>query len=268
VKVNQGSIGLFDSGVGGLSVVKAFKKRLPAENIIYVGDTLKVPYGPKPRYRVQSLSYRLIGYLLGRGAKLIIVACNTATAAVFPEANEDFKATIIGPIEAGAKEAYHRSREKRIGIIATEETVKSGVYQKVLQEIDSRVSIITQAAPGFVEAVENGELNSLKTLQIAEHYLQVFRNKIDTLILGCTHFPFLKGVIEQHLEGEVQIIDPAERLAEEVAAILEQRQALNKNVTGSYEFWATDASKLNFAFLEKAREELDIAELQFQQLKL
>lgn len=268
MNLSQGFIGLFDSGVGGLSVIKALKKRLPAENFIYVGDTLKVPYGPKPRYRVQSLSYRLIGYLLGRGAKLIVVACNTATVAIFPEAKEDFKVPVVGPVEAGAKEAYNRSREKRIGLIATEGTIKSGVYQKVLQEIDPEVSIITQAAPGLVEAVEKGELNSPKTSQLVEHYLQVFRNKIDTLILGCTHLPFLKGVIEQHLEGEVQIVDPAERLAEEVATILEQQQALNKNVTGSYELWVTDASKLNSVFWEKAREELDIAELQFQQLKL
>lgn len=263
----EGSIGLFDSGIGGLTVVKALKEKLPQEKMIYIGDTLNVPFGSKSRHRLQTLSYRLIGYLLGRGVKLIVVACNTSTPAIFPEVQSDFKVPIIGPVKAGAEEACCRSRQKRIGLIATEGTVKSGLYQKLLQDLDPEIRVISQAAPGLVEAVEKGEINTPETVQLVKQYLEVFAGKIDTLILGCTHYPFLKVVMEPYLIGEVRIVDPAERLAEQVQAFLEQRQALN-NGSGNCEFWATDVNKLNFTFLQKVSQELGISPVDFKQLNL
>lgn len=262
-----GSIGLFDSGIGGLTVVKTLKEILPNEKLIYIGDTANLPFGPKPRQRLQTLSYRLIGYLLGRGVKLIVVACNTSTPAIFPEVMTDFKVPIIGPVKAGAEEAYFRSGQKRIGVIATEGTVRSGIYQKSLLELDPEIKVISQAAPGLVEAVERGEVDSPATIRMLQQYLSVFIGKIDTLILGCTHYPFLKPAIESILSEEVLLIDPAIRLAQQVKELLVQRQALN-NGTGNYEFWATDVNKLKSTFLQRASKELGISPLDFKQLDL
>ncbi len=261
------SIGLFDSGIGGLTVVRALREKLPHESMIYIGDTLNVPFGSKPRHRLQTLSYRLIGYLLGRGVKAIVIACNTSTSAIFPEAQKDFQTPIIGPIRAGAEEAIRCSRGGRIGLLATEGTVKNGAYQDFINRLNPQASIIPQAAPGLVEAVEKGQITSPETVQLVKQYLTVFNGKIDTLILGCTHYPFLKNIIKPYLDDKVQMVDPAERLAEQVKHFLEQRQAIN-NGPGNYEFWATDIGKINHFFLQRACNELDISSVKFKQLNL
>lgn len=263
-------IGVFDSGIGGLSVFKELKKKLPGESMLYIGDTLHIPYGPKPREKVQRLSYRLMGYLCGQGTKLVVAACNTANAAIIPEAISDFKTPVVGPIHAGAAAAYRVSKTKRIGVVATEGTINSGFYQKVLRDMDPRVEVITQAAPGFVDAVERGETGGPYIAKLVDHYLCIFNKKIDTLILGCTHFPFLKPAIEHYFaDSSIEIIDPAVGLAHEVACLLEENGLLaRKNQPVEYAFYATYIDKLNPAFLEIVRQELNLPSIQFKQLKI
>lgn len=266
--IKNSCIGIFDSGIGGLTVLKQLKKRMPFESMEYIGDTLNVPYGHKSRERIQSLSYRLIGYLLGKGAKIIVVACNTATAAILPEASGDFQVYIVGPVNSGARDAYSKSSSKRIGVIATESTIGSGIYQKILREIDHDVKVYTQSAPGLVDLVEKGETHGAEASKAVECYLEGFNNKIDTLILGCTHFPFLRKVIEDYLaERGIEIIDPAESLAQNVKSILVQNKLLSSNEKPpSYNYWATDVNKLNKVFLQKIENEWNVSSIIFKQL--
>ncbi len=234
-------IGVFDSGLGGLTVVKALKELLPNESIIYLGDTARLPYGLKSRSLVKQFSIQITRFLLKKNAKAIIIACNTATAMALNSLKDEFKdVPIIGVIEPGSEKAISKTTTKKIGVIGTIATISSGAYEKAIQKKDSRIEIISKACPLFVPFVEEGLINGSAINEIAKHYLSSFNNRVDTLILGCTHYPLLKETIFDNTEN-INLIDSASTVADVTYKILFNQNLLNnaKNL-GVFNCYVTD----------------------------
>jgi glutamate racemase len=185
-------IGVFDSGLGGLTVAKAIKEKLPNENIVYLGDTARVPYGNKSTLLVTGYATQITNFLLGENAKLIVVACNTASALALPALQSEFLVPILGVIIPGSQAAVHATRNKHVGVIGTTATINSNAYTQALREIESSIQITAQACPLFVPLVEEGWLNGPVPSEITASYLKSINvANVDTLILGCTHYPLL-----------------------------------------------------------------------------
>lgn len=223
-------IGVFDSGIGGLTVVKELNRLLPNEKIIYFGDTARVPYGNKSRETVIHYSLQIAYFLLKKKIKMLVVACNTASSVSLPTLKRHLHIPIIGVIEPGAKTAAAISSRKKIGVIGTLGTVKSNSYKKALHRHDKKINVTQHPCPLFVQLAEEGWHNNLIAQNVSDEYLKVFKNKsIDTLILGCTHYPLLKGVIQKSSGKNVELIDSGRETAKEVKRILEKRGLLNKH---------------------------------------
>ena len=234
-------IGVFDSGLGGLTVVKALRELLPSESIVYLGDTARLPYGVKSQSLVKQFSLQIVRFLLEKNAKAIIVACNTATAMALNSLKNKFKnIPIIGVIKPGSEKAIAETITKKIGVIGTIATISSNAYEKTIQQKDSRVEIISRACPLFVPFVEEGLTNGFAINEIANHYLSPFNNKVDTLILGCTHYPLLKGVIFDNTEN-INLIDSASSVAEVAYKILLDHKLLSVEENSSvFDCYVTD----------------------------
>ena len=231
--MSKGPVGVFDSGLGGLTVVKALKESLPNESILYFGDTARLPYGVKSRELIIEYSVQITKFLIQRGAKLIIVACNTATAMALEELRLRFKETkIIGVIEPGSRQAYLDTFTKRIGVIGTDATINSRAYESSLLSIDNKIHVISKACPLFVPFVEEGMITGSAINYIVEHYLSSFQNDIDTMILGCTHYPLLKDAITRYTKN-IKLVDSASATAKEANIILEKYN-LKNTVEKSY----------------------------------
>jgi len=214
-------IGVFDSGIGGLTVVHELLRQLPFEDIVYFGDTARVPYGPKSPETVTRYSREITTFLLEQGVKAVVVACNTATAHALPTLRAEFDVPIIGVIEPGSRAAVAATRSRRVGVIGTQGTVASGAYEKAIHAVEATVSVQSVACPLFVPLVEEGWTDHEATRLIAAEYLSRFCNEdIDTLVLGCTHYPLLKRVIGDTLGRDIRLIDSAEETAAETAATL------------------------------------------------
>jgi glutamate racemase len=214
---DQRPIGIFDSGVGGLTVLKAVRDRLPHEPTIYVADLLHFPYGPRFQDEVRGFAIDIIRYLESRDVKLVVIACNTATAAALNHARELFEVPIVGVISPGAQAAVEATRNNRIGVISTEGTMRSQEYLHAIKEIDPMVGVYQKACPELVEIVESGEADS----QLAEEVLRrdledIVRLGADTLVLGCTHYPLLKPAIRRVHPGRFHLVDSATTTAEKV----------------------------------------------------
>lgn len=235
-------IGIFDSGLGGLTVVKSVLNHLPHESIIYFGDTARVPYGNKSPELIREYSIEIADYLVKRNAKMIIVACNTATALALEALKEHINVPVIGVIEPGATQAYTATKNKNIGIIGTLATVSSKAYEKALKSIDKNVHTLAKACPLFVPLAEEGWLDGGVTEAIAEHYLQPLQNSaIDTLILGCTHYPLLKKVIATKVNSHTVLIDSADAVAVTVQKQLTiNNQLSDSSVKGTLNCYVTD----------------------------
>lgn len=215
-------IGIFDSGMGGLTVVKEVLRNLPNEKIVYFGDTARVPYGPKSKETIIRFSIENILFLLKNNVKMIIVACNTASSVALSDIVKNFKVPIMGVIEPGVSEAIRITKNKRVGIIGTKTTVNSLAYEKQIMKIDPTIKVYGSACPLFVPLVEEGWLNTKITREIVEAYLMPLKDKnIDTIILGCTHYPLLKPVIKDVLGAKVNLIDSARQVAYKAKYILE-----------------------------------------------
>jgi glutamate racemase len=215
------AIGVFDSGVGGLTVVSALQRRLPRESILYLGDTARLPYGSKSPDTVTRYTRRNIEFLVGRGVKAVVVACNTASALALPHLQP--VVPTWGVIEPGARKAAALTRG-RIGVIATEATVRSDAYPQALRALRPGLEILSRACPLFVPLVEEGWYDDPVTEEIAERYLRPLLDAgIDTLVLGCTHYPLLVPVLARVAGPEVTLVDSAEAVAEVVAAGLAER---------------------------------------------
>lgn len=216
-------IGIFDSGVGGLTVVKEVFKHMPDYQIIYFGDTARLPYGTKGANFVKKYSEKITNWLLRKNAKIIIIACNTASAWASDSLKKKFKTTpIFEMINPAVKEAITITKNKKIGIIGTPGTIKSGAYQHKLLKLDPKLKIFLQPCPLLVPLVEEGLLNDKITFEIVKKYIEPLKAKgIDTLILGCTHYPLLKKVIENTAGKKINIINPAEVLVKEIKQYLQ-----------------------------------------------
>jgi len=191
-------IGVFDSGIGGLTVVKEIIKLLPYENLVYFGDTARVPYGIKSKETIIKFSLENTLFLLQQDVKVIVVACNTSSSLALPIIRRHFKIPIIGVIMPGAKEAVYATKNKKIGVLGTRATINSNAYEEEIKRLDSGMHVYSQACPMFVPLVEEGWINDSITTKVAEKYLGLMRAKgVDTVILGCTHYPLLKSKIQE-----------------------------------------------------------------------
>lgn len=223
------SIGVFDSGVGGLTVVKELIRQLPYEDIIYFGDTARVPYGIKSKETVIRFSIENILFLLKQEVKLICVACNTVSSVALPVIKNHFRVSIVGVITPGVREAVYATQNKRIGVIGTPATIKSRTYENEIKQLDPKIKVWAVACPLFVPFVEEGWLRGRVVLEVANTYLKPLKKVgVDTVILGCTHYPLLKPLIKEVLGEQVTLIDSAKQVAIEVKKILSTEGLLNK----------------------------------------
>jgi len=225
----QAPIGIFDSGVGGLTVAKRIFRLLPKEDVIYFGDTARYPYGPRSEEIVKKFSVQNINFLLSQKVKFIVVACNTASALALNDLEEYHKIPMIGVIKPGAFASVKATKNGKIGVIGTLGTISSGAYQKAIHRIDPPKKVYSVACPLFVALSEEGYINKKATYLIAQEYLELLiKKKVDTLVLGCTHYPLLKKVISKIMGKEVKLIDSAEETAMEVKKALTQKGLLKK----------------------------------------
>jgi glutamate racemase len=235
-------IGIFDSGVGGLTVFKETMSLLPGEDIIYLGDTARVPYGTRSPQTVIKYSLEIAAFLLRQGIKLLVVACNTSSAVSLPSLQRKNEIPVIGVIEPGARWAAEVTQNKRVGVIGTEGTVKSRTYEQAIQGIDQEITVFTRACPLFVPLAEEGWVDNEVTRLTAQTYLRpVCEEAIDTLVLGCTHYPLLEGIIREITGDGVFLVNSAKETAKEVKRILEEEGIRTpKEQAGSYTFYVTD----------------------------
>ena len=236
-------IGVFDSGIGGLTVVRELIRQLPDERIIYFGDTARVPYGPKSPDTVRRYAREIATWLQHQGVKAIVVACNTATAHALETLTAEFSCPIIGVVEPGARAAVRASHGGAIGVIGTAGTIGSGAYERAIRTLAPQSRIAARACPLFVPLVEEGWLDKDATRLIADEYLVPLRHQdVDTLVLGCTHYPLLKPLIGDVMGRDVRLIDSAQETAAETGRVLD-RAGLRAagSLTGEHRFVASDA---------------------------
>lgn len=235
-------IGIFDSGVGGLTVMSAVLRLLPHESIIYLGDTARVPYGTKSADTILRYTEECCTFLAKKDVKAIVIACNSASAHAFPYLTHKFEIPLLGVIEAGVAQALKTSRNKNIGVIGTQATIESDIYAKELKRLDSSTTITSLACPLFVPLVEENWIDHPVTTQIAQHYLETLsQDGMDTLILACTHYPLLKDVIRKVLRHDVSLIDSADAVALKLENLLKQKNLLRADGTiSTQQIYVTD----------------------------
>jgi glutamate racemase len=249
-------IGIFDSGVGGLTVYRALHEHLPNERFVYLGDTARVPYGTKSLATVERYAVENAQFLAARGIKLLVVACNTASALALPAIRRALNIEVVGVIGPGARAAVaesKNSKEKRIGVIATESTVNSGAYTEAIKKADPNSTVIERACPLFVPLAEEGWADADVARTVAETYLKDLRSGVDTLVLGCTHYPILRDVIQETVGEQVELIDSGAATAIEVKSLLKEKAlarltpgtgALERHLCDDLDhFYVTDAAE-------------------------
>lgn len=232
-------IGIFDSGIGGLTVFEKIREFLPSEDIIYLGDTARVPYGTKSPRTIVRFSIENVLFLLRHNVKLVVVACNSSSAVSLKFLSENFKVPVIGVIKPGAEHALRISKRRRIGIIGTELTIRTGAYQKEIRKSAKNITIIAQSCPLFVPFIETGWIDHPITKKVIAAYLKSFKGTVDTLILGCTHYPIIKPQIKEFLP-EVQLVDSSEQTAVSVRNILDINNLRSHNKKGTNTVFVTD----------------------------
>ena len=238
------AIGVFDSGVGGLTVAKEIMSQLPGERIIYFGDTARVPYGSKSRETVTKYTEQIIRFLLTHDVKALVIACNTMSALALDTVEKNLSIPIIGVVKPGAVAACTVTRNKRIGVIATESTINSGLYNRFIKNIDPDIEVIGKACPLFCPLVEEGMTNDPVTEEIARRYLKdLIKQDIDTLILGCTHYPLLKDIIAGVVGEGVTLVNPAYETARGLRKMLSENNIQNDGERAlGHEFYVSDSA--------------------------
>ncbi|GGE76190.1 glutamate racemase [Priestia taiwanensis] len=222
-------IGVIDSGVGGLTVAKEIMRQSPKEEIIYLGDAARCPYGPRSVEEIRQFTWEMTNYLLDKNIKLLVIACNTATSVVLEEMREKLSIPVIGVIHPGARTAIKVTNNYHVGIIGTIATIKSNAYENALKEINQDTKVESLACPPFVPLVEKFEFESSKAYEVVRETLEPLkRTNIDTLILGCTHYPLLSPVIQEIMGQQVKLISSGDETAREVSTILHHSSMLNK----------------------------------------
>lgn len=241
-------IGVFDSGVGGLTVAREIMRQIPNEKIIYFGDTARVPYGSKSKETVTRFSKQIVRFLQSHQVKTIVVACNTASAYALDELEKEIEIPIIGVLKPGAKTAAEVTKNGRIGVIATEATIGSQMYTKYIRELNKQVTIYGKACPLFVPLVEEGLWQDPVTDEIAKRYLtELIDIDIDTLILGCTHYPLIRSTLGRIMGEKVTLVNPAYETARELKELLVEKNILNdespKLGENQYQFYVSDGAE-------------------------
>lgn len=238
-------IGVFDSGVGGLTVAKEIMRALPGESIVYYGDTARVPYGTKSPETVTAYSRQIAKFLMSQQVKAMVVACNTISALALETIKQEFDVPFIGVVKPGAKVAAQATKNKKIGVIATEGTIASGMYEDFLKSTNPEVEVYGKACPLFVPLAEECWLNDPVTKQVAERYLAELKEKqIDTLVLGCTHYPLLRKVIGEVMGEKVTLVNPAYETAQELRYILEDNHILkDAKEAPVHKFYVSDGAE-------------------------
>ncbi len=239
----QESIGIFDSGIGGLTVFREIARRLPEQDLIYLGDTARVPYGTKSAATVTRYSLQNLRFLIEQKVRMVVVACNTASAFALEELKREFEIPILGVVEPGVKAALRgRESSSRIGVIGTEGTIQSGAYEKAIRSKDPGAFVTSAACPLFVSLAEEGWWEGAIVEEIAHRYLDaMLQERLDTLILGCTHYPLLKETLKKVVGPRVTLIDSAEETAREVSVLIESRGKTRKKPART--FFVTDLSE-------------------------
>ncbi|MGN0510986.1 MAG: glutamate racemase [Lachnospiraceae bacterium] len=240
----EAPIGVFDSGVGGLTVAREIMRNLPFERIVYFGDTARVPYGSKSRESIIRFSRQIIHFLQEEHVKAIVVACNTASAYALDEVQKDLDIPIIGVVKPGAKVAAQATRNKRIGVIGTKGTIGSNIYADYIHEIDPEITVVGKACPLFVPLVEEGWLKDPVTVEVAQRYLQELQEQdVDTLVMGCTHYPLLRSVLRELLGEKVTLVNPAYETAQSLKQLLKEMNLDNPGIKEEefpYRFYVSD----------------------------
>jgi len=253
--VNDQPIGVFDSGIGGLTVVRELVRRLPHESLVYVGDTARVPYGTKSPETVRQYSAEILELLLARNVKMVVVACNTASAHALQMLRDMTPVPVEGVVDPGARAAVRATKTGRIGVIGTPGTVKSGAYERAIRALKPDAEVKSAACPLFVPLVEEGWLDHPATKLVVREYLEPMqRESIDTIVLGCTHYPLLKPLLAAELGGEIAIIDSAAETAAVVDTVLREKNlAAPAEAAGHVHYCVSDAvesfTRVGAAFL-------------------
>jgi glutamate racemase len=236
------AIGVFDSGIGGLTVLHQIIEALPRENTVYLGDTARAPYGTKSVETVLRYSFENCQFLVEKGVKLIVVACNTSTAIALERLKGSLSVPVIGVIEPGVRRALASTKNQRVGVIGTEATIQSGAYTRALKAADPRIEVYSRACPLFVPLVEEGWTdNEVVEMTVRAYLGSLKQSGIDTLILGCTHYPLLKKAIRKFLGSSVRLVDSAEETAKEVGVVLKESRRAKNAGRAAHGFFVTDA---------------------------
>jgi glutamate racemase len=228
--ISNSPIGIFDSGIGGLSVLRAVRMQMPAENILYFGDQGHIPYGPRPMEQIRQFSESITNFLLERDVKIIVVACNTASAAALKYLREKFPDVKFVGMEPAVKPAAERTQTGRVGVLATPATFQGALYASVVERFANGVILFQNTCNGLVQQIEQGNLNGKETRRILEDaLLPMLEKDIDTVVLGCTHYPFVIPLIQEIVGGNVRVIDPAPSVAKQAQRLLEAGGVLNES---------------------------------------
>lgn len=253
-KIDRGApIGVFDSGIGGLTVAREIMRNLPMEKIVYFGDTARVPYGSKSKETVIRYSRQIVRFLQSQKVKAIVVACNTASALALDTLEKEIDIPIIGVVKPGARVAARTTVSKRVGVIATEATIRSNLYPELIRKIDPDIFVVGKACPLFVPLVEEGWRKDPITEMVARRYLKELQDQnIDALILGCTHYPLLRGMIGEVMGDKVRLVNPAYETSMALKQLLTEKNLLNPGTVEEefpYRFYVSDAAEQfkNFA---------------------
>ena len=240
-------VGVFDSGVGGLTVAREISRQLPNENIVYFGDTARVPYGSKSQNTIIRFSEQIIRFLKTKDVKAIVIACNTASALALDAVRDEFDLPIMGVVIPGARAAVEATKNHKVGVVGTDATVQSGMYTKVIHGMAPDITVIEKACPLFVPLVEEGFKEHPVTGEIIEYYLESMRSTdIDAMILGCTHYPLLRSRIREYMGDKIQIVNPAYETAMDLKRLLKEQGMANDGATpqhSRYSFYVSDAAE-------------------------
>lgn len=242
----QAPIGVFDSGVGGLTVVREIMRQLPEEDIVYFGDTARVPYGSKSKDTIIRYSRQIIRFLQTKNVKAIVIACNTASALALDAVRDEFDIPIMGVVVPGARAAVQETTTKKVGVIATEATISSEIYTRTMQAQEKDIQVEGKACPLFVPLVEEGFAKHRVTEEIIDYYLKSMKESdVDTMILGCTHYPLLRSRIREYLGEKIHLVNPAYETAMDLKGLLEEQHmahGVRDTEHASYDFYVSDTA--------------------------
>jgi glutamate racemase len=260
-------IGVFDSGIGGLTVVKALRNLLPQEQIVYLGDTARVPYGSRSPSTVERYSLEIANMLMERNAKVVVVACNTVSSVALPKLEQNVPVDVVGVIRPGAEAAVNESRTGHIGVIGTRATIRSGAYERTLKSLKPSVQVISRACPLLVPLIEEGLLHDPVTDQMITRYVEpLLAEGIDTLVLGCTHYPLLMDAMRRQFGDNIALVDSARNCALAVKTLLEEKSlGATEGSTGGLQVALTDRPD-NFLRVAEEALQLNIGEIELREV--